>query len=152
MAQFAIASLAAMADLNPLQPLPGMLPELGYQISVHWDFLIAFAAGVAGVHALILALTLWISRSVVVCDDSYLVAALLLHGLVGLLEGVENLTNAKYMAQVLQRRLNEMDREGATVRYGLRDPGAEERPVLEIGTDSYANGRELLTRLRRRNL
>ncbi|KAL8686914.1 MAG: hypothetical protein Q9218_006768, partial [Villophora microphyllina] len=81
MAEFAIGSLTAMATLNKRTLIPGTLPNLGFHLSIHWNYMIALAACITGVHALLVALILWIARPVVIPGDSNLVTARLLQGL-----------------------------------------------------------------------
>lgn len=129
MAEFAIGSLAVMADLNPQITVQGTVPILGYQLSVKWESLIPLVAGVAGVHFLLVILMLLIARSVVVPDDSHLCTAHLLQGLVGRLGERGSLLNEKEMAEAISS-------QGiGHVAYGIREPtdGNEGGKVLELG-------------------
>lgn len=83
MSEFAIGSLATMADLNPQSRQQGQLPVLGYSLTVEWRYVIALAVYIVCVHCILVGLMLWIARSVVVVHDSYLCMARLLQGLVG---------------------------------------------------------------------
>ena len=124
MSEFAIGSIAAMALLNPRTTIRGTLPTLGYQLNVQWQYVIALAICIGGVHLLLVGLMLWIARPVVITDDSNLAVARLLKGLVeplgregGLLDGTE-------IAEAVQR-------ENVKVGYGVRE--GETGMILEIG-------------------
>ncbi|KAL8650782.1 MAG: hypothetical protein Q9210_003627, partial [Variospora velana] len=133
MAEFAIGSLASMADYNLRAPIPGSLPTLGYNLSVHWEHVIALAAVITGVHCLLVGLILFIARPVVIPADSNLVVAKLLHGLVSRVGQRGDLLEAKEIADAI-----EMEGHGSEdgiakgrVGYGVRD--TEPGTVLEIG-------------------
>ena len=98
-AGFTVGSLAAMANLNPQQKVPGTLPILGYHLDTQWQYVIALTACIAGVHCLLVAIMLWIARPVVVIDDSDLCTARLLQGLAGKLEGRGSLLSGKEIAK-----------------------------------------------------
>lgn len=133
-AEFAIGSLAAKANRNPKHDVPGTLPTLGYHLNAHWQYIIALAACIGGVHCLLVAMMLWIARSVVVLDDSNLCIARLLHGLVGRLEGRGSLLPAKRIAEEIQRAGS---KEGQVV-YGIgHECGVGGRGALELGEDVH---------------
>lgn len=125
-AEFAVGSLAAMAKLNPKQYVRGTLPTLGYHLDAHWQYIIALAACIGGVHCLLVAIMLWIARPIVVIDDSNLCTARLLQGLVGRLEGRGSLLSAKEIAEEIQRA------------------GSKNRQVV-YGTECDSDGRRVLT-------
>lgn len=81
MAEFAATSLAMMAQRNPMTPVLGSLPTLGYQTEIEWKSTSAVIASIAGFHILMVLLSLWLSRSVIVMDDGYLVREILLKGM-----------------------------------------------------------------------
>lgn len=83
MAEFAASTLATMAQQNPSTIVPGILPTLGYQTDVEWTSTIVLTASIAVAHLLMVLLTLWLARPVIVVDDDYLVKVLLLKGLMG---------------------------------------------------------------------
>lgn len=128
MSEFAIGSLAVMADLNPQTSGQGTVPILGYRVSVGWGMLISLLAGVVVVHFILVVLMLWFAKPVVVPDDSNLCTARLLEGLVARLGGKGSFLDGKEMAEALGR-------QGAgRVVYGIRD--MEEKfqgRVLEVG-------------------
>ncbi len=82
MAQFAAAALATMAQRNPTTIVPGHLPTLGYQTDLDWTYIGVLTGSIAAAHLLFVLLILWLARPVIVVDDSYLVMAQLLKGLV----------------------------------------------------------------------
>ena len=133
MAEFALGSVAGMATLNPSQLQPGTLPILGYNLSIHWRYIIALSACIAGVHALLVALMLWIARPVIIIDDSNLCTARLLQGLVGRLDGGGSLLDGQEIARAIQR---ECLGNGGSVVYGIKPGGAVGAPkTLGLGED-----------------
>lgn len=124
MSEFAIGSLAAMANLNPQTQIRGTLPILGYRLSVEWKYVIALAAGIGSVHCLLVALMLWISRPVVVGVDSNLAVARMLKGLVEKLGDGGGLLDDREMAEAIQRNTGD-------VGYGVRE--SDRGPLLELG-------------------
>lgn len=124
MSEFAIGSLAAMANLNPQTQIRGTLPMLGYQLSVEWKYVIALAAGIASVHCMLVALMLWISRPVIVGVDSNLATARMLKGLVERLGDGGGLLDDREMAEAIQR-------DTGDVGYGVRE--SDRGPLLELG-------------------
>lgn len=115
MSEFAIGSLAVMAELNPQIYGPGTLPIIGYQLSVSWGLLVPLVASIAGAHFLLVVLMLWIAKPVVVPDDSSLCTAHLLYDLVGRMKGKGNLLDAKELAHAISSQGNNR------VMYGVRD-------------------------------
>ena len=89
MAEFAIGSLARVADLNPPMIVTDTQPVLGYVLEVKWQYYIPLATGILVFHALLLGLMLWTARRVVVVDESYLALTRLMGKLVldGSLDG-----------------------------------------------------------------
>ena len=132
MAEFALGSVAGMASLNPTQLRPGTLPILGYHLSIHWKYIIALCAVIAGVHALLVALMLWIARPVVIIDDSNLCTARLLEGLVGRLGGGGCLLDGREIAKAIQREC--FGNDGKIV-YGIKREGVAAPKVLGLGED-----------------
>ena len=115
-----------MSVFNPQITIPGTLPRLGYHLSIEWQYVIALTACIAGVHFLLVALILWISRPIVVTDDSNLAVARLLKGLVDPLGHEGGLLLGPEIAEAVQK-------EGASVSYGVRE-GVDGRS-LELGPD-----------------
>ena len=121
MALFALGSIAGMASLNPRLQQSGTLPILGYHLEIHWNYVIALAAVITGLHAVFVALMVWIARPIVVVDDSNLCTARLLQGLVGRLDGSGCLLDGREVANAIQEKILE-NREvsgAAGVTYGV---------------------------------
>ena len=132
MSEFAIGSLAAMANLNPQTSIFGTLPNLGYHLSVEWQYVIALAAGIGFVHCLLVALMLWISRPVIVGADSNLVTARLLKGLVDKLGDGGGLLDDRELAEAIQR-------DTGDVGYGVRE--SEQGTVVGLGEGTVVRKR-----------
>ncbi|KAL8733952.1 MAG: hypothetical protein Q9181_003365 [Wetmoreana brouardii] len=131
MARFAIGSLTAMATLNVHTQIIGTLPTLGFHLSIHWRYVIALAACIAGVHCLLVGLILWIARPVVVPADSNLVTARLLQPLVSKIGEHGGLLEGKEIAEAIEREGEDNVDGKGTVGYGIRErPGGT---VLEVG-------------------
>ncbi|KAL9605846.1 MAG: hypothetical protein Q9179_000956 [Wetmoreana sp. 5 TL-2023] len=131
MAQFAIGSLTAMASLNVHTQIPGTLPTLGFHLSIHWRYVIALAACIAGVHCLLVGFILWIARPVVVPADSNLATARLLQPLVSRIGEHGGLLKGKEIAEVIEREGEDSIDGKGTVGYGIRE--GSEGTVLEVG-------------------
>ena len=125
MSEFAIGSIAAMSVFNPQIMIRGTLPRLGYHLSIEWQYVIALAACIAGVHFLLVALILWISRPIVVTDDSNLAVARLLKGLVDPLGHEGGLLVGSEIAEAVQK--------GGSVSYGVSERVGGRS--LELGPD-----------------
>lgn len=145
-ARFTIGALANMAALNPRQAKPGTLPTLGYHLETNWNYVITLLVCIGAAHCLLVAAILWISRPIVVLEDSGLSTARLLHGLVGTLGGRGSLLDPKDLAAELQRRVvaagsQSMEGKGAKegsgeVIYGINrrdDLGGQQ--MLDMGED-----------------
>ncbi|KAL9009177.1 MAG: hypothetical protein Q9173_005772 [Seirophora scorigena] len=138
MAEFAIGSLASMANYNLQARIPGTLPTLGYSLSMHWEFIIALAAVITGVHCLLVGLILFIASPIVIPADSNLVVAKMLGGLLGRVGERGNLLEAKEIAEAIEKEVGHGHGHGSgdavragMVGYGVRE--AEPGTVLEIG-------------------
>jgi hypothetical protein len=103
-AEYAIGSLSGMANNNPPLLVPGLVPILGYHLSVDWKYIIALVACIAGVHTVFVVLLLWIARPVVIVDDSNLCTARLLSGLVNRLDDGGCLLDGREIAEAIKRR------------------------------------------------
>lgn len=81
MAEFALRSLATMAERNPSIRISGQVPHLGSRLSIynHWRYVVALLACIIGVHFALLVASAWVTKSVVVPDDSFLAIARLLN-------------------------------------------------------------------------
>ena len=82
MAEFAIRSLATMAERNPSVQIPGHVPQLGYHLEIYnnWLYFAAVLGLIIILHATLSVAAAWISRRVVVIDDSFVAIARLLNG------------------------------------------------------------------------
>lgn len=83
MAEFALRSLATMAERNPSIQFSSRVPHLGSRLKIynHWRFVGALLACIVGVDFALMIAIAWITKSVVVTDDSNAVIARLLNGL-----------------------------------------------------------------------
>ena len=152
MAEFAIGSLSSMAAFNPLSPILGTVPKLGYHLHVVWNYVIALAACICGAHFALVGLMLWISRPIVVAGDSNLAVARLLETLVGRLGGRGSLLDGKEIAEAVKGQGLGDDR----VVYGIKEfsrgaEGEEGWRALELSGDvevrnNLINGRFLAGR------
>jgi len=143
MAQFAIGSLANMAQIIPkLNNLPGTLPILGVHLNNNWDYIISLAICIGVVHVLLVAMILWVSKPIIVLDDSDLSTARLLYGLVGKLGGRGSLLDGKKLAKAIQAKIVQEAEDGVSetangqVVYGIshgHDLGTQ--GVLDLGAD-----------------
>ena len=59
MAEFALGSIATLADNNPSIRAPGFVPHLGSHLSVHWGYIIPLLVGIAFVHLLLVIGSIW---------------------------------------------------------------------------------------------
>jgi hypothetical protein len=64
MAEFAIRSLAAMAENNPVYKMKGGRPVLGSHLEVKWYFLLPILGSIALVHLLLATAAIWFTRGV----------------------------------------------------------------------------------------
>lgn len=66
-AKFTLGSLSTMAAFNPHIQVPNArVPHLGSQLTTHWADVIAFFAGIAGVHFVLFTSSIYVTRSVIV--------------------------------------------------------------------------------------
>ena len=121
MAQYAIGSLAAMADLNPTRSSNGTLPELGYQLNVMWYYTLPLAFSIAGAHWLLIALMLWLAWPVVIGDDSNLVEARLLLDRAKRLNGKGSLLDGRCIATAIEESSMIGEEGGGGVVYGAEE-------------------------------
>ena len=87
MARFAMGSIAGMVELNPQVKRPGLVPLMGYKLSVHWNFMIPLLCIIVGSHAILMLGILFVSRKVVVVDDSFFCVSRLVAPLMAQLGG-----------------------------------------------------------------
>ena len=103
MAEFALRSIATMAERNKIIRIPGQVPHLGSQLQVFndWRYTDALLACIVGLQLFLLVSSLWLTRSVVVLDDSNFVVARLLCRLVKAFEDSGSLLRGKELCQAL---------------------------------------------------
>ena len=130
MSEFAIGSLASMANLNPRLTRQGTLPVLAFSLSVKWVYVIILAVCIVCAHCILVVLMLCMARSVVVAHDSNLCMARVLHGLVGRLAGRGSLLDEKEIVTAIQGpRAREL-----WVKYGIEQIGQREgERLLTVG-------------------
>ncbi|MCJ1427942.1 hypothetical protein MMC29_005849 [Sticta canariensis] len=126
MSEFAIGSLASMANLNPQLKQQGTLPVLAFSLSVKWVYVIILAVCIVCAHCILVALMLWIARSVVVAHDSHLCMARVLYGLVGRLAPRGSLLGEKEIVTAIQ---GPKTRE-LRVKYGIEKTEQREGEML----------------------
>lgn len=129
MSEFAIGSLATMANLKSSQQEQDTVPVLGYQLPIEWRYLIPLIVIITVAHFILVGLTLWIARSVVVLDASNLCTARLLEGFMRKLNGRGSLLNGEEIAKAIETQgIGEV-----RVVYGLEERNAEK--VLRLGDE-----------------
>lgn len=77
-------------------------PGLDY-FSVKWPYIMILAACVASVHATLVGLILWVSNPIVVAEDSNVVVARLLEGVIKTLHGTGSLCDGREIAEAVKR-------------------------------------------------
>ncbi|KAI9716441.1 MAG: hypothetical protein M1812_005336 [Candelaria pacifica] len=84
MAEFALRSLAVMAERNPIIQIPSQVPHLGTRLKVynHWRYLLILLLCIVAGHFALFVAAIWLARSVVVADNSFVTVAKLLSGAV----------------------------------------------------------------------
>ena len=113
-AKYAMGTIAATAGLNQREPFHSpTLPILGYSPSIKWHYVIVLFVCIGAVHALLVGLLCWVARPVVVCDDSDLCTARLLHGVVDRLpHGDGALLDGKDLAREIDNTIMDNDTDG----------------------------------------
>ena len=126
MAEFAIGSLANLANSNPQIPLEGVVPYLGSRLQVFWPYTIALCVGILGLHLLLFLSTIIATKGVVIKDDSNLSTARLLRPLVDDVGSGASLLSGKKLGRIIQR-----NRVGGIV-YGPRQNDGSNDHSLEL--------------------
>ena len=104
MAEFAIASLAHMASQNPLSAsFNGNLTHLGQKIDVHWQSAIPLLAAIVAGHVALFSAAVYVSRSVIIKDDSLLAIARLLRPLVDTLGDTGTAMSGKELSDEISK-------------------------------------------------
>lgn len=108
MAEFALRSLATMAEQNPSIQFPSRVPHLGSRLTIYsgWRYVGALLACIVGVDFALLITIVWMTKSVVVTDDSNVVIARLLNGVTKDFEEKATLLRGKTLCEAIteQRR------------------------------------------------
>lgn len=126
MAAFALGSLASMATRNPTIQVPGLVPILGFNLSIHWNYVLALCLCIVAAHFIIFATAIYNSRLVVIKDESNISIARLLRPLVEHLGDGGTILDGKELCGVIEGRV------GSRVVYGVREGKGEGR-VLDVG-------------------
>ena len=119
MAKFALGAIAGLGNLNPRVPRQGTLPVLGYKTSVNWRYAIALIACVGAVHFMLVLFIVWVSRPVVLVDDSNLAVARILYGLIKRVDGRGSLLDGKQLAEAIENASSDQ----VKVVYGVNTDG-----------------------------
>ena len=117
MASFALGSLASMAVRNPSIQVHGLVPILGYHLSIHWNYVVGLCACIVGVHFALFAAAVYTTRLVVIKDESNLSIARLLRPLVEHLGESGTLMDGEKMSAVIEEKLPN------GIVYGPREEG-----------------------------
>lgn len=147
MASFALGSLAYMATHNPRFNVEGLVPMLGYKLSVHWSYVIEICVSIVFVHFLFFIAAIYMSRRIIIKDDSFLSAARLLRPLVEHLGPTATLLEGKELSKVIEEFVP------LGIVYGPRvdkehpgtflDIGEEVQPRRRLPTKRHPDGRYL---------
>ena len=92
-----------MATNNPTFNTDGLVPIRGYQLSVHWSYVIMIGVAIVFLHFAFFATAIYLSRLVIIKDDTFLSAARLLSPLVEHLGPRATLLEGKELASALER-------------------------------------------------
>ena len=129
MASYALSSLAWMATHNPTFSYEGLTPVLGYNLSVHWSYVIEIAVTIVVVHFVFFMVAIYLSRLVVIKDDTFLSAARLLRPLMEHLGSKATLLDGKELSEAIQKFVPN------GIVYGPREDHEQHGVVLDIGED-----------------
>ena len=131
-AQFTMGSIATTARRNQrAYNSSPTLPILGFSPTIKWRFVIALFSCIGAVHIILVALLCWIARPVVVCDDSDLCTARLLHGLVGRIpDGDGTLLHGSELAREIDNAT--MDNAAAGGEVSATNPQEPTRVVYGV--------------------
>ena len=72
MAEFALVSLATMAERNPNIKVPGLVPYLGAKLTVDWISIGVLCGVIAGLHLVLLALAFYLTLGIPIPSESSL--------------------------------------------------------------------------------
>ena len=143
MAEFAIGSIAYMANRNPHNAsFQGNLTHLGQALDPHWQSAIPLLAVIIGAHFLLFASAVYASQHVVIKDGSMLAIARLLRPLVDVLGDTGTIMTGKEISKKVSKAKDFQD----GVVYGPRTYEGSEEYYLDLAGDNntlqfWANGR-----------
>lgn len=129
MASFALGSLASMATRNPTFEVEGLVPILGYNLSIHWNYVIALCACIVGIHFVLFAAAVYTSRLVIIKDDTNLSTARLLKPLVEYLGPRATLLEGRELCKAIEEHIP----RGFV--YGPRKERELGRMALDLGEE-----------------
>lgn len=131
MAEFAIGSIAYMANRNPHISFQGNLTHLGQALDPHWQSAIPLLAVIIGAHVAIYATAIYASQHAVIKDDSMLAIARLLRPLVEVFGDTGTFMTGKEMSSVISQIKKFQD----GVVYGPRRCENSEEYSLDLADD-----------------
>lgn len=116
MAEFALRSLAILAERNPSIQFSSRVPHLGSRLKIyyHWRFVGALLACIVGVDFALFIAIAWMTKSVVVTDDSNVVIARLLGGVTKSFEEKATMLRGKAICEAIteERRRRQEGKAG----------------------------------------
>ena len=128
-----------MATNNPTYSTEGLVPILGFSLSVHWNYVIAVCVCIVVVHFAFIVTAVYTSRLVIIKDDTFLSAARLLRPLVEHLGPRATFLEGKELSEAIE----EFVPKG--VVYGPRNDEALGGRALDLG-EGVLPRRELIRR------
>ena len=133
MAEFAIGSIAYMANRNPLSAsFQGNLTHLGQALQPHWQTAIPLLAVIIGAHFTLFATAVYASRQVVIKDGSMLAIARLLRPLVDVLGDTGTIMTGREISNQISKAGDFSD----GVVYGPRKNEGTEGYYLDLAGDT----------------
>lgn len=132
MAEFALGSLAMLAELNPRFQIPGSRPNLGSHLVMYndWDSAIALFVCIVGVHLGLIVAVAWWTRLVVVPDDFNMVIGRLVRGSTAGKGNSKGNAKGNVELRVFENRA-ERDEE-QTEREREREGQEEDRGLIDV--------------------
>ncbi|MCJ1455005.1 hypothetical protein MMC28_005358 [Mycoblastus sanguinarius] len=118
-----------MATTNPMFSIEGLVPILGYKLSVQWDRFIALRVCIVGVHFALFAAAVYTSRLVIIKDDIMISTARLLRPLVEHLGPRATLLEGKELSEAIEKYVP------SGVVYGPREDRALSGTALDLGEE-----------------
>ena len=134
MAEFAIGSIAYMANKNPHNAtFRGNLTHLGQALDPHWQSAIPLLAVIIGAHFTLFATAVYASQHVVMKDDSMLAIARLLRPLVDVLGDTGTIMTGGKIGRKISKARDLRD----GVVYGPREYEGSGEYYLELAGDTW---------------